>query len=126
MQALENNPQAAQEPMQSGAETKTITDDDIQQLLKTIQQLSASGNREEAARMLAVLQNILEKSAFGAARWQQRPGQVTLNNAIQKFGDMMGKERSLLDKTMSQRQGSGRSEGWRIAGTGQAAGRSEE
>jgi len=30
-----------------------------------------------------------------------------LNQAIQKFGDMMGKQRSLLDKTMRQRQGNG-------------------
>ena len=59
MQALANSPQA-QTPMQSGADTKTITDDDIQNLLKEIQQLSASGNREMAARMLALLQNLLE------------------------------------------------------------------
>jgi hypothetical protein len=30
-----------------------------------------------------------------------------LNDAIQKFGDMMGQERSLMDKTMRQSQGNG-------------------
>ena len=34
-------------------------------------------------------------------------GQVLLNDAIKKLGDMMGQQRSLIDKTMRQRQGNG-------------------
>ena len=109
MQALAANPEAQKQQMQSGGDAKTITNDDIQNLLKEIQQLSASGNREMAARMLAMLQSLLENlhmtqgSGGGSGSGQNK----ALNDAIQKFGDMMGKQRGLLDKTMRQRQGTG-------------------
>jgi uncharacterized protein (TIGR02302 family) len=106
MQALQNNPQAPQPQMQSGGNTKTITQDDIQKLMQAIQQMAAAGDRQGAAQMLAFLQNLLENlhmSQSGGGGGQDK----SLNDAIQKFGDMMGKQRSLLDKTMRQRQGNG-------------------
>jgi hypothetical protein len=92
--------------MQSG-DTKTITQDDIQKLMQAIQQMSAAGDTEGAARMLAFLQNLLENLHMSQSAGGGGGQDKSLNDAIQKFGDMMGKERSLLDKTMRQRQGSG-------------------
>jgi len=111
MQALANDPTASQQQqMQSGGDTKTITQDDIRKLMQTIQQLSASGNRELAAQMLAMLQAMLENmhmaqsgSGGGAGSGQNK----ALNDAMQKLGDVMGQQRALLDKTMRQRQGGG-------------------
>jgi hypothetical protein len=58
-----------------------------------------------------MLQNLLEnlKTAQGQDGQGGQGGQQNkaLNDAIQKFGDMMGQERSLMDKTMRQQQGSG-------------------
>lgn len=111
MQALANDPagRQQQQQMQSGAESKTITEEDLQKLLDTIQKLSASGNREMAAKMLAMLQQMMENMHMSqnAQGGGGGPPDKALNQAIQKFGDMMGKQRSLLDKTMRQRQGSG-------------------
>ena len=54
-----------------------------------------------------------------------------LNRAIQKYGDLMGKQRALLDKTLPPATGPGRSQGWRrrrscppAAGLAQETGRS--
>jgi membrane protein implicated in regulation of membrane protease activity len=112
IQALQANPGAAAPPMQSGGDTKTITDQDIQQLLKAIQDLSASGNRQQAAQMLALLQQLLEnlhlsQGGAGSGNGNGAAANDPLNQAIRKFGDMMGQQRGLLDKTMRQRQGSG-------------------
>ena len=52
MQALANAPGAQDSQMQSGKDEKVITQDDIQKMLQQIQQLSAAGNKEMAARML--------------------------------------------------------------------------
>jgi uncharacterized protein (TIGR02302 family) len=108
MQALANNPDAqqqAQQQMQS-QDTKTLTQKDLQDLLKAIQQMAAAGNREQAAQMMAMLQNLLEnlKMAKGGQGGQQNKA---LNDAMQKMGDMMGQERGLLDKTMRQQNGNG-------------------
>jgi uncharacterized protein (TIGR02302 family) len=110
MQALQNNPsaQAQQKQEMQDENAKTITQKDIDDVLKAIQQLSAAGQREQAARMLAMLQNMLENlkvSQGGSGSGGQQ--NKALNDAIQKFGDLMGKERSLLDKTMRQKNGNG-------------------
>jgi uncharacterized protein (TIGR02302 family) len=107
MQALANNPGAQQQQMQ-GQNSKTITQKDIDDLLKAIQQMSAAGNREQAAQMMAMLQNMMENLHMSQSG-QGGQGQQgkALNDAIQKFSDMMGKERGLLDKTMRQKNGNG-------------------
>ncbi|HWC63549.1 MAG TPA: DUF4175 family protein, partial [Rhizomicrobium sp.] len=107
MQALANNPgaQQQQQEMQS-QDTKQLTQKDLQDLLKAIQQMAAAGNREQAQQMMAMLQNLLEnlKVSKGGQGGQENKA---LNDAIQKLGDMMGKERGLLDKTMREKQGNG-------------------
>ncbi len=110
-QALQNNHGAQQgqqqKPMQ-GQNSKTITQKDLDDLLKAIQQMAAAGNREGAAQMMATLQNMLENMKVSREQGGQGGQQnKALNDAIQKFGDMMGQQRSLLDKTMRQQQGNG-------------------
>jgi hypothetical protein len=112
-QALQNNPgnqQGQQQQMQQGQQSKTITQKDLDDLLKAIQQMSASGDREGAQRAMAMLQNLMEnlKVSKGQGGQGGQGGQnKALNDAMQKFGDMMGQERNLLDKTMRQQQGNG-------------------
>ena len=112
MQALQSNPaaQAQQQQQMQDGNSKTVTQKDIEDVLKAIQQLSAAGNREAAAKMLAVLQNMLENlkvSQGGSGTGNGSQQNKAANDAIQKFGDLMGKERSLLDKTMRQQNGNG-------------------
>ena len=113
-QALQNNPgaqQGQQQQQMQGQNSKTITQKDLDDLLKAIQQMAASGNREGAQQMMAMLQSMLENmkvSREGGGQGGQGGQQnKALNDAIQKFGDMMGQQRSLLDKTMRQQQGNG-------------------
>ena len=60
--------------------------------------------------MLAALQNMLEnmqiaKSASETAR--AAISRTALNQAIQQYGDLMGQQRALMDKTLRQSQGNG-------------------
>ncbi len=110
MQALAANPTPeSQAPMPPG--TKTLSDNDINTLLKTIQQLSQAGDREAAARLMALLQSMLENmhltQTAGGSSGQQSPQNKKLNESIQKFGGLMEKQRNLLDKTFRQSQGQG-------------------
>jgi uncharacterized protein (TIGR02302 family) len=109
LQALAQNGQK-QEQQQSpnNANTKTLQFSDLQKLMQAIQQLSASGNREQAAQMLAALQNMLENMRISRSAGGQGSGQnQQLNQAIQEYGDLMGQQRALIDKTMRQEQGKG-------------------
>jgi len=107
MQALAANPTAQSEaPLPKGA--LTMNENDINTLLKTIQQLSQAGDREAAAKLMAVLQSMLENmhtSQSASGNGQQSPQNKKLNDQIQKLGGLMGKQRDLLDKTFRQQQG---------------------
>jgi len=107
LEAMQANPGAmSQQPLPPDA--KTLGEDDVQTLMKMIQQLSAAGDRKQAAQLLAMLQSMLENlhmtQGNGAGQSAQNKA---LNQQMQKFGALMGKQRALLDKTFRQRQGQG-------------------
>ena len=102
----ENSQNGKQKDQAADPNAKILGLDDLAKMMQAIQQLAASGNREEAAQMLAALQNLLEnmrisKSASGQG--DQKNSQ--LNQAIQQYGDLMGQQRALIDKTLRQKQG---------------------
>ncbi|HEV7959813.1 MAG TPA: DUF4175 family protein [Rhizomicrobium sp.] len=111
LEALAQNSQKGSQPQADDPNAKNISPNDLQQMMKAIQQLAASGNRDAAAQMLAALQNMLEnmqvsKSASGNGQGsEQKNGE--LNQAIQEYGDLMGQQRALMDKTLRQQQGNG-------------------
>jgi len=106
MQALAANPQESQGPPPPG--TKVLNQDDLETLLKAIQQLSQAGNRAQAQQLLALLQNLLENlrlSNGGGGGNADNPQNKALKDAIQGLGQLMGRQRGLLDKTFRGQQG---------------------
>ncbi len=108
MQALADNPGAAPgEAPPPG--TKSLSEQDLQALLKAIQQLAQSGNRAQAQQMLALLQNLLENlrlsNGSGSGDGSNNPQNKALSDAIKNLGELMGRQRELLDKTFKGRQG---------------------
>jgi uncharacterized protein (TIGR02302 family) len=111
LRALAQNPPDQSTPPSPDA--KVMSEADLQALLKAIQQLAQSGARGEAAQMLALLQSLLENlhmtqgSGSGSGNGQQSPQEKALSDAIQGLGDLMGKQRALVDKTFREEQGKG-------------------
>ena len=89
-------------------DTKELGMDDVQTLLKMIQELSQAGDRQKAAQLLAMLQSMLENMRM-TQDGKAGPGtqNKALNEKLQKLGGLMGKQRALLDKTFHQQQGRG-------------------
>jgi uncharacterized protein (TIGR02302 family) len=105
MDALAANPPPPGE-QRDNPDAVTVSEADIQKMMEMIQQLSKAGQREQAAQMLAMLQNMLEnmrmaQSGQGQGRGQQNKA---LNDAMNKLGETMGQQRSLLDQTFRQQQ----------------------
>jgi hypothetical protein len=115
-EALQRYLQAlAQNAQQSGRHAAQRQD--AQHQRRTISRQAAQGDRADGAiglapkrrrKMLAMLQSLLEnlhmtRAAGRAAR--RRQGDV--GDAIQGLGDLMGRQRQLLDKTYRQGQGAG-------------------
>ncbi len=109
VQALAANPPPeSQQPVSPDA--KMLGMNDVQTLLQMIQKLSQAGDRQQAAQLLAMLQSMLENMHMtqqgGGGQGQSAQDKAT-NEALQKFGGLMSKQRGLLDKTFRQRQGQG-------------------
>jgi uncharacterized protein (TIGR02302 family) len=92
--------------MQMPPGAKMLSEKDLQALLDAIQQMAQSGSREQAAQALAMLQSLLENLKMQAGPGSgTAPGDKALSDAIQGLGDLMGRQRELMDKTFRQQQG---------------------
>ncbi len=106
--AMAANPPSADQQSPLSPDTKTLGMNDVQTLLQMIQKLSQAGDRQKAAQLLAVLQSMLENmrmSQSAGGNGSQSPQNKALNEKLQKFSNLMGKQRALLDKTFRQNQG---------------------
>jgi uncharacterized protein (TIGR02302 family) len=100
----------ARNGLQNGAapdpNAKILGEQDLAALLKAIEELSQSGDRLKAMQLLSLLQSLIENLQVSRA-----PGSGTGtsadNQALSDLGDVMGKQRMLLDKTFRQSQGNG-------------------
>jgi len=110
LQALAQNAPKDNQPLPPGA--KVLSEKDLGALLKAIQDLAQSGNRAQAAQMLALLQSLLENLHMtvgqGSGNGSGAPQDKALSNAIQGLGELMGKQRGLLDKTFREQQSGGK------------------
>jgi hypothetical protein len=99
-----NPPPPGQEPL--SPDTKMLGMNDVQTLMDMIQKLTQAGERQKAAQLLAMLQSMLENMRMAQnGKGGQSPQNKALNEKLQKFGGLMGKQRMLLDKTFRQQQG---------------------
>jgi uncharacterized protein (TIGR02302 family) len=86
--------------------------DQLEALLKAIEDLARTGNAEEAAQLLAGLMAMLENMQMvqGQGGPGDQPGQQEqegddAQQAIQGLGDLMGQQRQLMDRTFRAEQG---------------------
>ncbi len=106
LQSLAQNAQHDTQKQMSSSAT-TVSPQQLHDLLKAIQQLAQTGARNQASQMLSMLQNLLENLRLSDNTNQGSKGspqQQATQDAIKKLGDLMGKQRSLLDKTFRKGQ----------------------
>jgi uncharacterized protein (TIGR02302 family) len=120
MQQLARNAQRGNQQMgQLPPNARMMSQKDLQDLLKAIEDLARTGNRDQARQMLAALMQMLENMRMmagnqGGQQGQQgqanqhgqgTPQQNAMNEALQGLGDIMGGQRQLLDKTFRAQRG---------------------
>ena len=106
LQALAQKSQQSDGKPPPGA--KSVSTDDIEALLKAIQQMAQTGSRAQAAQALAMLQGLLENLHMGnGTGGENRPGSKAMRDAIEGLSDLTGRQRQLLDKSFREGQGAG-------------------
>lgn len=103
LQALAQNGGEPKGPLPPNA--KVIRPEDLEAMMKAIQQLAQTGAREKAQELLSMLQNLLENMHPGGKGSAQ--GDKASGEAMKALGDIIGRQRQLLDKSLREGQGAG-------------------
>ena len=109
IQALAQNPMPADS--KPSANAKELSQQDLDAMLKMLQEMSKSGDPATADRMLSMLQQILENLRFTQGKGDGKglavdtPQQKALRDSMKDLSTMMGKQRGLMDRSFRSEQG---------------------
>jgi uncharacterized protein (TIGR02302 family) len=94
------------QPMQGmDRNSQFMTPQDLEQMLKNLENMARSGNRDMAQQMLSQLRDLLDRLQSGRMADQgqsQRFGQM-----MDEFGNIIGRQQQLLDDTFGQQRRQG-------------------
>ena len=101
LQSLAQNgtPQGAPPPG-----SKMMQAQDLDQILKALEELARTGARDSAQQLLQGLAQLLENLRVTQSG-EPSPGDKAVSDAVQGLSDLMGSQRELLDRTFRQQQG---------------------
>ena len=82
-----------------------MTEKDLQQMLKQMEEMARSGNKDAAQQMLSQLRDLLDRLQSGrmAGQGQGQDGHNgQMRQLLDKFGNLIGQQKKLLDETFKQ------------------------
>ena len=84
---------------------KTITQQDLQEMLDTIEKLTQNGANEAAQELLAQLDEILKNLEPGMAQQGGPPSDSATTEMLNELSDLMRRQQELMDKTQRAQPG---------------------
>ncbi|MBO0764926.1 MAG: TIGR02302 family protein [Hyphomicrobiaceae bacterium] len=107
-----------QPPMQGlDRSMEMMTQQDIERMLRNLEDMARSGNREMAQQMLSELRDLLDRLQSGR---MADPGQSRrFGKMMDEFSDIVGQQQKLLDDTFGRQQGGGQKDGQKDGQRGQ-------
>jgi uncharacterized protein (TIGR02302 family) len=86
------------------AENQMIRPQDLERMMRDIENMARQGSRDMAQQMLSQLRDLLEQLQSGRmARMQGQQGQQMMQ-MMNELGDIIGKEQQLLDETFGEQR----------------------
>ncbi|MGL5448714.1 MAG: TIGR02302 family protein, partial [Rhabdaerophilum sp.] len=101
--SLRERDQSAQDRQQSPNPERYLTQRDLQDMLKKIEEMARSGNMAEARRMLEELRQLMEQLRT-ARRQQTDPRMQELGRQIEELDRLQREQRDLRDRTFREGQ----------------------
>ncbi len=92
-----------QSPMMPGMGGQMVRAQDLQSMLDQIQNLAKQGSRAAAQQLLSQLQDMLENMQM-AGGGQMTGEQKSATESLEKLGQMIARQRALMDKTFREQQ----------------------
>ncbi|MBZ0217351.1 MAG: DUF4175 domain-containing protein, partial [Fimbriimonadaceae bacterium] len=100
MQALAESARSAEQnaELQNDSEQQTISQDDLNRMLDNIENMARNGAQDQAQQLLSQLQDILENLRAGQSQ-AQNPQQKMMSQSLEQLGELMNRQRQLMDET---------------------------
>ncbi len=95
---IENNPLANMD------NTQTLTQRDLEKMMKRIEDLAKSGSKDAARELLAEMQRMMDNMRAGRHQEQRQAEGNELNQALDKLSEMMQEQQRLMDETFSMQR----------------------
>jgi uncharacterized protein (TIGR02302 family) len=87
-----------QQPEQQGDQGKSVSREDLEKMLRDMEEMSKGGNNDMAQQMLEELDRLLQNLEPGGQQ-QAGEGDGNMEDMMQGLGDMMKKQKRLMDET---------------------------
>jgi uncharacterized protein (TIGR02302 family) len=97
--------QMMRQSQQAMPNMESMTQQDLEQMLRDLERMARSGNREMAEQMLNDLRDLLDRLQSGRMAEGQQSRQ--LGKMMNEFGEIIGKQQGLLDDTFGQQNKQG-------------------
>ena len=89
------------------SENQQMSQDDLQRMMKDLENMALNGSREQAQRMLAEMRDLLERLQSGQmSKRQAERGQMMMKK-LDELGDIVGQQQRLMDETFRQHRRQG-------------------
>lgn len=107
MEEMQKNAEKdGQQPEEDGGEKKQVTQEDMEQMLRDLEENAKNGSREEAERLLSEMKEMMENMQPGQSQ-EQKEAQQRANEMMKRLddlSDMSGKQQKLMDDTFDQQK----------------------
>jgi uncharacterized protein (TIGR02302 family) len=113
-----------QQPKGMDRSMEMLSQHDLEQMLKNLENMARSGNRDMAEQMLSELRDMLDRLQSGRMADQQ--GNQRLGKMMEEFSDIIGKQQKLLDDTFGEQQKQKGGQGPKSGQPGQKNGQKNE
>jgi len=108
-------------PNGQNSEQQMLSQQDLERMMKQIEEMAKSGARDSAQQMLSELRDLLDRMQSAESQNAQSQQSEQMMQMMSELGDIVGQQQSLMDETFSQQrqQGQQGQQGQRGQGQGQ-------
>ncbi len=93
-----------EQPPGNNEDRKLLGQEDLQKMMKEIEEAARSGSREKAQQMLSELRDILDQLQSDQTASEQNQRNKEMQKKLDKLGNMIGDQKKLMDDTFEQRR----------------------
>lgn len=105
VEQLSKNAQNEAPPEGMDQQNQQLSQQDLEQMLKDLQDQMKSGSREQAEQALAQLRDLLERLQSGQGSQQQAERSQQMQQKMNELGDLIGRQQRLMDETYREKRG---------------------